>query len=346
MSTDRPLAVGLPPMETRRDVVLHVAARAEELGYTAFYLAEGWGHDASVLLAEIAVRTSRIRIGTGVVNVWGRSAASIAMLATSLGEVSGGRFVLGLGAGSPQLAEGLHDVAFRTPVERLAATTRQVRRLLDGERLLPTAPGRSRPLRLAVRPSSDIPVQLAALGPEAVRLTGELADAWFPFLLPVSGLADGIRLLEEGVARGRPGRPLPQIRPGLPAAVSPDPAIARQLAWWWVSFYLTSMGPLYARTLRAHGLTEAVDAVLDCHAAAADDGLPEQVVPLLDELTVWGDGIAARQLLDRWYAAGADMPVIVLPPGRALGELDHVLEALRPRSQSRQAVARPARMPV
>ena len=345
MSTDRPLAVGLPPMETRRDVVLHVADRAEELGYAAFFLAEGWGHDASVLLTEIAVRTSRIRIGTGVVNVWGRSAASIAMLATSLGEVSGGRFVLGLGAGSPQLAEGLHDVAFRAPVERLAETTRQVRRLLDGERLLPTAPGRSRPLRLAVRHSSGIPVQLAALGPEAVRVAGELADAWYPFLLPVSGLADGIRLLEEGVARGRPGRPLPQIRPGVPVALSPDPATARQLAWWWVSFYLTSMGPLYARTLRAHGLGEAVDAVLD-HADAADDGPPEQVVPLLDELTVWGDGIAARQLLDRWYVAGADMPVIVLPPGRSLDELDHVLESLRPRSQARQTVTRPALMPV
>lgn len=345
MSTDRPLAVGLPPMETRRDVVLHVAARAEELGYAAFFLAEGWGHDASVLLTEIAVRTTRIRIGTGVVNVWSRSAASIAMLATSLGEVSGGRFVLGLGAGSPQLAEGLHDVAFRAPVERLAETTRQVRRLLDGERLLPTAPGRSRPLRLAVRHSSGIPVQLAALGPEAVRVAGELADAWYPFLLPVSGLGDGIRLLEEGVARGRPGRPLPQIRPGVPVALSPDPATARQLAWWWVSFYLTSMGPLYARTLRAHGFGEAVDAVLD-HAAAADDGPPEQVVPLLDELTVWGDGIAARQLLDRWYVAGADMPVIVLPPGRSLDELDHVLESLRPRSQARQAVTRPALMPV
>ena len=345
MSTDRPLAVGLPPMETRRDVVLHVADRAEELGYAAFFLAEGWGHDASVLLTEIAVRTSRIRIGTGVVNVWGRSAASIAMLATSLGEVSGGRFVLGLGAGSPQLAEGLHDVAFRAPVERLAETTRQVRRLLDGERLLPTAPGRSRPLRLAVRHSSGIPVQLAALGPEAVRVAGELADAWYPFLLPVSGLADGIRLLEEGVARGRPGRPLPQIRPGVPVALSPDPAVARQLAWWWVSFYLTSMGPLYARTLRAHGFGEAVDAVLD-HAAAADDGPPEQVVPLLDELTVWGDGIAARQLLDRWYVAGADMPVIVLPPGRSPDELDHVLESLRPRSQARQAVTRPALVPV
>ena len=77
------LAVGLTPMETRRAVVLHVAQRAEDLGYDAFFLAEGWGHDAGVLLAEVATRTSRITLGTGVLNVWGRSPASIAMLATS-----------------------------------------------------------------------------------------------------------------------------------------------------------------------------------------------------------------------------------------------------------------------
>src|SRR5207344_1867943 len=118
--------------------------------------------------------------GTGVLNVWGRSAASIAMLATSLAELSGGRFELGLGAGSPQLAEGLHDLAFHAPVERLGAVTRQVRRLLDGERIVSSVPGGSRPLRLGVPPSSDIPIQMAALGPHAVRLCGELADGWFP----------------------------------------------------------------------------------------------------------------------------------------------------------------------
>jgi alkanesulfonate monooxygenase SsuD/methylene tetrahydromethanopterin reductase-like flavin-dependent oxidoreductase (luciferase family) len=84
-------------METRRDVILHVATRAEELGYTAFFLAEGWGYDLSVLLAEVALTTSRIRLGSGVINVRGRSAGTIAMLAAGLDELSGGRFVLGSG---------------------------------------------------------------------------------------------------------------------------------------------------------------------------------------------------------------------------------------------------------
>jgi alkanesulfonate monooxygenase SsuD/methylene tetrahydromethanopterin reductase-like flavin-dependent oxidoreductase (luciferase family) len=339
MITPRSLGVGLTPMETRRDAVLRVATRAEELGYAGFFLAEGWGHDAPVLLAEVATRTTRITIGTGVLNVWGRSPASIAMLAASLTEVSGGRFVLGLGAGSPPLAEGWHDVPFRAPVRRLGEVTRQVRRLLGGERLVPAAPGGSRPLRLAVRPSSDIPISLAALGPEAVRLAGELADAWYPFLLPLSALKEGIRLLEDGAARTPGGRPVPQIRPGIPVAVSSDAGRAHELASWWVTFYLTSMGPLYARTLRDHGLGEAVDAVLAGGPDAAGTGVPESARVLLDELTVWGDAAEARGAVDCWYAAGADMPIIVLPPGAPLDELDHTLEALSPLRVAGQGAA-------
>ena len=326
----RPLAVGLTPLETRRDVVLHVAQRAEELGYDAFYLAEGWGHDATVLLAEIATRTTRIRLGTGVLNVWGRSAASIAMLATTLHEVSGGRFTLGLGAGSAQLAEGLHDVAFQNPVRRLRDVTRQVRALLDGGRMEPATPGALRPLRLATGPSPDLPIHLAALGPEAVRLTGELADGWYPFLLPVSALHGGVALLAQGAARGAPGRGLPLVCPCIPVGVSPDPATARRIASWWVAFYLTSMGPLYRGTLRRLGFGAAVDVVLAANPDHRTADVPASAQVLLDELTLCGDAASARAGLDRWYAAGAHMPVLALPPNRTIDELYHVLESLRP----------------
>lgn len=310
------LGVGLTPLETRRDVVLHVATRAESLGYDAFFLAEGWGHDASVLLAEVATRTSQIRIGTGVLNVWGRSAAQIAMLATSLHEISDGRFILGMGAGSPALAEGLHDVPFRTPVTRLAAMTRQVRALLDGERVAPASGARG--LRLAIGPS-PVPITLAALGPAAIRICGELADGWGPFLFPVSALKDGVQLLEEGAT----GRTLPQVCPCVPAAVSTNTAKARALAAWWVHFYLTSMGPLYPTRLRQLGFAAAVDEVL----AANGGGIPDV---LLNELTLWGDAAAARQGLERWYAAGAHMPIVTLPPNQSIDELDHILDALSP----------------
>ena len=302
------VAVGVTPMETRREVVLRLADLAEDLGYSAFTVAEGWGYDAGVLLAEIATRTSRIELGTGVLNVWGRTPASIAMLASGLHAVSGGRFTLGLGAGSPQLAEGLHDVPFRAPVRRLGEVARQVRALLDGERLTPSAGGRG--LRLAA--PAPVPLHLAALGPAAVRLAGEVADAWVPFLQPLSGLKGRICLLEEAAARV--GRPRPRVTPGLPTARSPE------VAAWWLAFYLTSMGPLYATSLREQGLGEAVDAVLAANGRGVPPTVPPAAQVLVDELLVTGPGE-----LERWYAAGVDAPGLVLPPGRPLDELEQTL---------------------
>jgi alkanesulfonate monooxygenase SsuD/methylene tetrahydromethanopterin reductase-like flavin-dependent oxidoreductase (luciferase family) len=325
-----PLAVGLTPMETRRDVILHVAIRGEQLGYEGFFLAEGWGYDAPVLLAEIALRTSRIRLGSGVLNVWGRSAAQVAMLATTLHELSGGRFTLGLGAGSPQLAEGLHGVPFRAPIDELAAVTRQVRRLLHGERLVPSTPVDERPLRLATRPAPGVPIYLGALGPRAVQLTGELADGWYPFLLPITALPRSISLLKEGAGRGDACRPLPRVCPCLPTAVSPDPVQARAMAAWWVCFYLVSMGPLYRNTIRSHGYGPAVDAVLAANPTQGTNHVPAGAQVLIDDLTISGDADTARTALDRWRYAGAETPVLALPPNRSLAELDHILESFSP----------------
>lgn len=121
-------------METRRDVLVQAATQAEELGYDAFFMAKAWGLDAPVVLAEIATKTHRILLGSAIVNVWSRSAASLAMSAATLSEISGGRFVLGLGASTSQLIEGLHDVAFSSPLKQLRRVVTQVRELQRGSR--------------------------------------------------------------------------------------------------------------------------------------------------------------------------------------------------------------------
>lgn len=263
-------------------------------------------------------------------NIWGRTPATVAMLATSLAAVSGDRFELGLGAGSPPLAEGFHDVAFEDPVARLGAMTRQVRRLLGGGRLEQSVERRTPPLRMAVTPPAPIRINLAALGPHAVELAGELADGWSPFLLPLSGLDAGLQQLERGRARGAPGRDRPAVAPFIPTAVSDDPATALEVASWWVAFYLVSMGPLYRETLRRLGHGRAVDAVLAANPTGRTFDVPEPARGLFDELTLWGDTGQARAALERWYDAGAEMPTLTLPPGRPLAELDQILEALRP----------------
>lgn len=324
------MAVSLTPLESRREVVVQVAECAERLGYDAIFLAEGWGHDVGVLLAEVATRTSTIQIGTGIVNTWGRSAAGVAMLAGSLAAVSGGRFILGLGAGSPSLAEGLHNVEFVAPVARLGTVAREVRRLLNGERTTSSVAGRSRPLKLGVRPESEIPLYLAALGPSAVRLCGQVADGWVPFLLPRSALRDGIRLLRTGAELEGAGRTLPRVCPALPLAVSSDPVEARKIASWWVVFYLVSMGPLYRDALTRHGLGQAVTALLATNPDPRTSEVPDSAQVLIDELTVCGDPERARAALDSWYDAGAQMPVLTLPPHRDAAELEQMLEVMRP----------------
>ena len=104
--TARRRGVGLTPMETRRDVIVRAAMLADELGYESFSVPEGWGLDSTPVLTEIALRTTRIQIASGVLPVWGRTPATLAMTAATLHQVSAGRYVLGLGASTRALAEG------------------------------------------------------------------------------------------------------------------------------------------------------------------------------------------------------------------------------------------------
>jgi alkanesulfonate monooxygenase SsuD/methylene tetrahydromethanopterin reductase-like flavin-dependent oxidoreductase (luciferase family) len=318
------------PLENRRDVLLSLATAADRLGYDGYFLPETWAYDTTVLLAEAAVKTERITLGTGILSVWNRSAATIAMAAATLASVSGGRFVLGLGASTPQLTEGLHDLPYTAPVPRMRRTLEQVRALLRGERI-PLAVTSARPLKLNVPAVPDLPIYLAALGDASVRLTGELADGWTPFIYPRRCLADGVERLREGAARG--GRPerLPIVAPSVPAVVSDDPAKAREGAAWFVAFYLVSMGTLYRQSLARQGFGKAVEAVLAANAPRFAGLVPPDAEELLEELIVFGTPVEARRRLARWHEAGAALPILLLRPNLSGEELEYTLDALRPR---------------
>ena len=317
------IGIGFTPFETRADVLMRLAVRADAAGIEAIGIAEGWSHDALVLLAEIAQRTNRIGIATSVLSVWGRTAATLAMGAAGLQRCSGGRFVLGLGAGSPPLTEGLHGLPWERPVDRLRATLTAVRALLAGERLPSPAAG-ARPLRLGVVPEDPVPIALAALAPASVRLAGELADAWTPFLWARSRLPEGRALVQEGEARGD-GRPT-QILPGVPVALAADGAAARRLAAWWLATYATRMGPLYPRMLSERfGMGAGVQAVVDA-AQERSPELPAAAEELAQEVTLLGTYEEAEQVIGAWLAAGADRVNLVLPPGQPEDELATIVD--------------------
>jgi alkanesulfonate monooxygenase SsuD/methylene tetrahydromethanopterin reductase-like flavin-dependent oxidoreductase (luciferase family) len=324
------IGLSVMPLETRHDAILGLASEGDRLGYNGFFLPETWAYDITVLLAEAAARTTRITVGTGILGIWNRSAATIAMAAATLHAMSGGRFVLGLGASTPQLAEGLHDTPFEPPVPRMRRTVTQVRALLRGERIPLAVTTKARALKLNVPPAPALPIHVAALGDAMTRLAGELADAWAPFLYPWSQLATGLERLREGATRGGHPDRLPEIHPSVPTVVADTDAKAREGAAWFVSFYVTSMGTIYRDSLTRQGYAKAVEAVLAANTPKFTGVVPTDAEELLEQLIVYGTPPEARRRLGRWLAAGAAFPVLLLRPNLTEEERALTLEAFRP----------------
>jgi len=328
----RPLAVSVMPLENRREQFLTLATLGERLGYDALLLPETWAYDVTIVLAEAAVKTERIRVGSAILGVWNRSAATLAMGAATLASLSAGRFILGLGASTPQLVEGLHDVPFGAPLGRMRQVVSQVRALLRGERVPLAVAKEARALRLNV-PPAEVPICLAAIGDASVRLAGEVADGWMPFLYPVRVLGQGLERLRAGAARAN--RPAPAVYPMIPASVDDDAAKTRAGAAWLVSFYLTSMGTFYRDTLIRFGFDKEVHAVLATNAPTFAGAVPPEAEVLLDELIVYGTPAEARRRLARWYEAGAAMPGLMFRPNLTAEETRRSLEAFVPMLESR-----------
>ncbi len=330
VAADRlPIAVSVMPLGTGREAILHLSYKADALGYEAIFLPETWSYDVMVLLTEVAVRTKHIRLGTGLIGPWGRSAAAIAMASATLHEISGGRFLLGLGASTPQLAEGLHDTPYAAPAATLRRVIEQVRALLAGERIPLSIDTTTRPLRLDLRVRPDVPIYLGALAPPSVRLAGELCEGWMPFLIPRDRLGEGISLVRDGAVRATPARRVPRICPLIPAVVAEDSATAREGAAWFLAFYLVMMGTVYRKGLSRQGFAKEVEAILDANRGRSPSVVPAEADELLRQVTVFGTPAEVRAQLARWYDAGADLPVLMFRPNPAREEIDRALEAVR-----------------
>ena len=323
------VGAGVTPFQTDAEATIRLAVAAEELGFARFGTAEGWTQDAVVLLTQIAEATSRIGVASAVLSVWSRTPAAIAMAATSLQRASAGRFALGLGASSPPLVEGLHGLAWEKPVERMRTTLSSIRSLLAGDRL-PVEREGVRPLRLGTTPDAPVPILLAALAPASVRLAGELADDWLPFLWARSRLPDGRALLAEGEARAE-SRSRTGITVSVPLAIGEDEETASQIAAGWLLAYLTRMGPLYPRMLREQfGYADAVDALLSANDGGGSLRLPAAAEALARDVTVMGTYRETPEAVRAWLESGADEVDLVLPLGLPEEQLREMLEAAAP----------------
>ena len=169
-----------------------LAMEAERIGYHSVWAAEAWGSDAVSVLAWVAARTERIALGSAILQMPARTPAMTAMTAATLDGLSGGRFLLGLGMSGPQVVEGWHGVPYGKPLLRTREYIEIVRTILKrevplehrGEHYtipLPGGTGLGKALKLMLRPRRpDLPIYLAAIGPQNTALAAEIADGWLP----------------------------------------------------------------------------------------------------------------------------------------------------------------------
>lgn len=281
---------------------------AEELGYDAVYVTHIAGRESLTVLTAYAMRTSRIRLGTGVVPIYTRTPATMAQTAVTIDELSGGRLNLGLGVSHRPIVEGWHGQTIDKPVAEMREYVAIVRAIAHGEEPPPGAKWRTgfRLAGLDSRP--ELKIYVAALSPAMLRLAGEVADGVLLWLCTPPYIRDVvIPEVEEG--RRRAGKALAgfDVVPAVPAALTDDPDAARGTLRTELIPYFGL--PFYRAMIERSGYEEEV---ADYDAAAGDlDAMRAAISDrFLGELAGIGDRDAVRAGIARYRSAGASTPSV------------------------------------
>jgi probable F420-dependent oxidoreductase len=302
-----PLGCFLSPGRSFEQAIERVQ-RAEELGYDAAYVTHIAGRESLTVLTAYAMRTSRIRLGTGVVPIYTRTPATMAQTAATIDELSGGRLTLGLGVSHRPVVEGWHGQTIDKPVAEMREYVAIVRAILGGED--PPAGAKWRTgFRLAgLDPRPDVPIYVAALSPAMLRLAGEVGDGVLLWLCTPSYIRDVV-VPEVRAGRERAGKSLDgfDIVPAVPSALADDPAAVRDTMRGELIPYFGL--PFYRAMLDRSGYGDEIAAF---DTAAGDlDGMRAAISDrFLGELAAIGDADAVRAGIARYREAGATTPCV------------------------------------
>jgi F420-dependent oxidoreductase-like protein len=319
--------LGMGPAEQ-----LRVVQEAERLGYDSVWAAEAYGSDAATVLAWLAAGTSKIKLGSAIFQMPGRSAAMTAMTAATIDELSGGRMLLGIGSSGPQVAEGWHGQRFGRQLQRTREYVAVVRKALSRERLefhgetleLPLPGGPGRPLKLTIQPVQErIPIYLAAIGPKNVALAAEIADGWLPIFVDPDRFDDAFGASLTGAKDGF------EIAATVSVLVGDDvPALLDSLKPY-LALYVGGMGAkgrnFYNSLMQRYGWeAEAAriqELYLGGHQREAIAAVPDELV---DAVSLVGPKERIRDRLEAWR----ETPVTTLVVGSPQPEAIQVLAEL------------------
>jgi len=295
---------------------------AERLGYASVWTAEAYGSDAVSPAAWLAARTTRIHVGTGIMQIPARTPAMTAMTAMTLDALSGGRFRLGLGVSGPQVVEGWHGQPFGKPLAKTREYVEIVRAILKREKPLehrgeyyqipyagPGATGLGKPLKSILHGRAALPIYLAAVGPKNVALAAEIADGWIPVFYSARRAALFREWLDAGFkVSGRAARAF-DVMPMVSVVVGPDAAACRAVVKPRIALYVGGMGArgrnFYNDIARRYGYEDAAKTIQDLYLAGkkaeAEAAVPDALV---DEVALCGPKERIRERLAEWTGAG------------------------------------------
>jgi len=317
------LAINIGYSGAQLDLPMDRILEAERLGYDSVWTAEAYGSDAVTALAYIAARTERIRLGTGIMQIPGRTPAMCAMTMATLDALSGGRALCGLGLSGPQVVEGWHGVPYGKPAARMREYVQILRQIWGRqapvefhgqEYSLPyqgaDATGLGKPLK-SILHTRQIPVYLATMGPMNIRTTAELADGWLPIWFSPRQMRLYRPSIEEGFRRAGNGKSWENfdIVAGCTVTISDDVKTALAADKPRLALYMGGMGArdqnFHNDTMVKYGYADAAARVQELYLAGRK-AEAEQAVPdeFADEMSLVGPIDRIRRRFRDWQDAG------------------------------------------
>jgi F420-dependent oxidoreductase-like protein len=304
-------------------IPIDLIKQAESMGYDSVWTAEAYGNDAVTSAAWVLAHTSKIRVGTAIMQMPARTPAMCAMTAMSLDQLSEGRFIVGLGASGPQVVEGWHGVPYGKPVTRTKEYIQIMRKIFeregpvefDGQMYqMPNqsegTTGLGKPLK-SILAATDIPIYTASITPAGLRCAGEVADGVFPVWMDpnkYSVLGDSIG---QGFEKAGGGKGLDNfdVAPFVTVAMNDDLNAAYDALRPWLALYIGGMGAknknFYHDYATRLGYGDAADQIQTLYLSGKKPEA-EALVPneLLDEVSLIGPRERIIERLGPWKEAG------------------------------------------
>ena len=302
---------------------IELIQQAESMGYDSVWTAEAYGNDAVTSAAYVLAQTSKIRVGTAIMQMPARTPAMCAMTAMSLDQLSGGRFIVGLGASGPQVVEGWHGVPYGKPVTRTKEYIQIMRKIFEREGpvefdgqiyQMPNqsegTTGLGKPLK-SILAATDIPIYTASITPAGLRCAGEVADGVFPVWMDPNKYDVLGESIEQGFEKAGNGKSLKDfdIAPFVTVAMNDDLDAAYDALRPWLALYIGGMGAknknFYHEYATRLGYGDAANQMQELYLSGKKPEA-EALVPneLLDEVSLIGPRERIIERLGPWKEAG------------------------------------------